>query len=118
MGVEGTHVRIAERAARATAWTAVTFTNGWTDFGGGYQAMQYRKVGDVVELRGMIGSGTPGASAFTLPTGFRPPANIRFAAISTGVTLGYWEIGTAGTVLHQSGAVGDVVINFSFSTTA
>lgn len=54
-----------------TVWTGVVFQNGWAT-AGGWQPGQYRKVGDVVQLRGNI-TGTAPATAFTLPTGFRPP---------------------------------------------
>src|SRR5436190_3119179 len=37
-----------------TAWTGVTFQNGWQNFGGGWPSAQYRKVGDQVYLRGLI----------------------------------------------------------------
>lgn len=55
-----------------TAWTAVTFQNSWVNFNVAYQPVQYRKVGDEVQLRGFMSTGTMSAVAFTLPAGFRP----------------------------------------------
>lgn len=57
-----------------TAWTNVAFTNGWSNQGGGSQGVQYRKSGDMVQMRGQMGNGVMGSVAFTLPSGFRPPA--------------------------------------------
>lgn len=57
------------------------FTNGWSNFGGGFQVMQYRlELTNVVRLRGTLKPGVDTAIAFTLPEGFRPPKSI-------GVTL-------------------------------
>jgi hypothetical protein len=59
-----------------TPWTAPTFLNSWTNFGAPYNLAKYRKVGDMVQLRGLIAGGTVGTGTpfFLLPTGFRPPA--------------------------------------------
>jgi hypothetical protein len=59
-----------------TAWTNLTLQNGWTN-ASGQQAAQYRKIGDMVQLRGGIAGGTLNAIAFTLPVGFRPSITVR-----------------------------------------
>lgn len=63
-----------------TAWTAVSggvgFQNSWVDFGGAFPTAQYRKVGDVVSIRGLVKSGASNTTIFTLPVGFRPPLDI------------------------------------------
>lgn len=69
----------------ATTWTAPTLTNSWQNFGGAYAGAAYRKVGDMVQLRGLIKLGTIGAAAFTLPVGFRPPADLLFSSADAGV---------------------------------
>lgn len=61
-----------------TPWTDVTFQNSWVNFGGTRQDVQYRKVGDLVEVRGAMKDGTNNTTAFTLPAGFRPPADMDF----------------------------------------
>lgn len=77
--------RIILGSVGVTSWTQPTLLNSWVDFGGAYALAAYRKVGDVVELRGLIKSGSTNAAAFTLPTGFRPPAELIYAvATSTG----------------------------------
>lgn len=62
----------------APSWANVTFVNGWANLGGGLQAVQYaRDAAGLVRLRGIANVGT-GALAFTLPAGFRPPAQESF----------------------------------------
>lgn len=56
-------------------WNNVTFQNSWTNWGSGFTTVQYRKVGDIVQLRGLASkSATFSAdqTVFNLPTGFRP----------------------------------------------
>lgn len=84
-------------ALAVTAWVAPTLGNAWVNFGGAYQVAQYRKVGDEVELRGVIKGGTMNVAAFTLPAGFRPPALNQFATVSGGV-YGYITVDPTGNV--------------------
>jgi hypothetical protein len=104
-------------AALPTAWTAVTFTNSWVNYGGAFQTCQYRKVGDTVQLRGLCKSGTAGTSMFTLPAGFRPPASINFTAESNAV-FATITITTTGTVVCAGGTNANVSIALQFSVTA
>ena len=55
------------------AWTAVTFQNSWINAYSGIAPAQYRRVGDMVSVRGRISNGASATTAFTLPVGFRPP---------------------------------------------
>ena len=60
-------------------WTPVSaFLNGWVNYGTGstWPVAAYRKIGDEVQLRGLIRAGPIPASAFTLPVGFRPTGGI------------------------------------------
>lgn len=70
-----------------SGWTGVTFSNSWVDFGSPQQAAQYSKAGDVVRVRGVIKSGTLNTAAFTLPSGFRPPATLRFPSSDGIITV-------------------------------
>ncbi|HET9667277.1 MAG TPA: hypothetical protein VFP09_10990, partial [Desertimonas sp.] len=82
------------------AWTNVTFTGTWVNFGGLTQATQYRKIGDQVYVRGFVKSGTIGTSAFTLPVGYRPPALVRFpisGGLGTGAGLPNVGVSADGT---------------------
>jgi hypothetical protein len=101
----------------STAWTAVTYTNSWVDFGGSLNVVQYRKCGDKVEIRGMMKSGTINLTAFTLPSGFRPPADIQFAQASNGA-YGQLNITSTGAVVPQIGSNVSFGVNCAFSVTA
>lgn len=65
------------------SWTTATLTNSWVahaDWSG--QAPQYRLVGNVVELRGLVEDGTLAAAIFTLPSGYRPMLEENFVVAS------------------------------------
>lgn len=97
-----------------TTWTALTYTNSWVDYGAPNQVGQYRKIGDIVYLRGVVKNGTLNTAAFTLPAGFRPPATVRMICSDGGLLV----IDSAGvTTLF---ALGNTIIGFlgSFSVTA
>jgi len=104
----------------ATAWTAVSFSNSWVNYGSGFQEAEYRKVGDMVQLRGNIKGGTLDAAGFTLPVGFRPPATVAGPGNGAGTFLiaCALEIGSDGvvTILATNAALVSYV--FSFSVTA
>ena len=101
-----------------TAWTAVTFTNGWANFGTGYATCQYRKVGDTVQLRGMMKSGTIGlVPAFTLPAGFRPPAHLSYVG-STAGSVAFFDVMSDGQVNPWQGSNEWLSINCQFSVSA
>lgn len=102
-----------------TAWTAVTFQNSWVNSGGGPQDVQYRRVGDDVQARGHMKSGTTGATAFTFPTGFRPPALLTLPVLGSAAAAGYFlTINTNGTVVPSGPANTLFAFNFQFSVTA
>lgn len=104
-----------------TAWTPVPFNPGWADAGVfALQVCQYRMVGDVVQLRGTATVVAPPAAIpgviFTLPVGFRPPANLVLPVISGGA-LGTLLINFLGQVTAFAGAGPDFNITSSFSVT-
>jgi hypothetical protein len=74
-----------------TSWIAVTWQNGWSDLAG-WGPVKYRKIGDIVYLRGAatkVAAGAVDQVIFTLPVGYRPPFNQAFGPWSS-------NIGTAG----------------------
>lgn len=88
------------------SWIAVSggvgFANSWTNFGSGYNdAAYYKDPLGVVHLRGLIKSGTVGSTAFTLPSGYRPPATSAFP-VASNAAFGYLEIGSSGVVIPRS----------------
>lgn len=66
-------------------WTTPTYQNGWVEYAPGRGA-QYRKIGDIVYIRGVIKSGTAGMAAFTLPVGFRPNPDVSFVVNRDALT--------------------------------
>jgi len=86
-----------------TAWTAPGYINTWSDFGSGFQPGQYRKVGDSVEIRGIIKGGSVNFAAFTLPAGYRPPNALMFSTISFDA-FGQIRINVAGDVIPTTPA--------------
>lgn len=89
-------------AVAVTPWVALPFAAGWGNFGGGYQTCQYRKHGDMVQLRGLAATTTTTAATTmgTLPAGFRPPADVLTIAKSAWNTSGgqRMEVFTSGVV--------------------
>lgn len=115
----------AAAAAAPTAWTAVTFAGTWANQGV-KQAVQYRKVGDRVSIRGQVkATDTMAANAtiFTLPSGFRPPVALSTLVGSTitagplGVLL---TVSAAGVVSIDSAVIVDDTASLlmEFSITA
>lgn len=86
------------------AWQNLSFGSGWTDYGGAYQIGQYKKVGDLIFLRGLVkrtsGSGTTIA---TLPSGYRPSAQTLFVTISSDL-LARIDIDTSGNIVMAIGS--------------
>lgn len=99
-----------------TAWTDVTFQNGWVNYGGVYAPVQKRKVGDIVYLRGVMKSGLTNNTAFTLPVGFRPPMKLQWAGQAAG-QFAFFEIDSTG-LCYVTGSNVAYGIQCDFSTTA
>ena len=59
------------------------FENSWVNYGGSFNTAAFRRIGNVVYLKGLIRDGTIPADAFSLPTGYRPPGTCIFAALDT-----------------------------------
>ena len=85
-----------------TSWIAPTFTNSWVNYGGAYNVAGYRKDSEGwVHLRGLVKSGTDGASIFTLPAGYRPEYQELIQVISADAS-GRLDIHTNGNVTPQA----------------
>ena len=116
VAVEKTYV---DGLASPSAWTGVTYAANWVNMGGAFQTVQYRKVGDIVYLRGTATKSGSAATvtAFTLPVGFRPPAKIT-------VGSGNITVDSAGVVVAYNGGNGEgspsptYFDNIQFSVTA
>lgn len=113
----GGDVLVNNKSIVPTAWTAVTFQNGWQNYGGN-QNCQYRKIGDRVYLRGMMKSGSLNNPAFTLPVGFQPPALIQFPIMEYSVGPGVCNLNPDGSLWpFSAGVTGFSIAHISFSVT-
>jgi hypothetical protein len=102
-----------------TGWSNLSFGSGWANYGSSYQNGEFKKVGDLVFLRGLIyrftGSGTTIA---TLPSGCRPPATMLFG-VHTNTGLGRVDINNGGDIFVVSGGTDWIQLNgLVFSTVA
>lgn len=83
---------------------------GWSNYGFGWAEAAYRKIGDQVQIRGLIAGGAMGSVIANMPVGYRPVANqiltgqveygsgyfaARIDILSSGVFQAYWNGGTA-----------------------
>jgi hypothetical protein len=100
-------------------WNPVVYQNGWRDFGSGWQGASYRKIGDIVYLRGLAAAGTAPGIIFTLPVGCRPVRPHLFACDMANSAHARVDVYDNGTVLHQMSANGYVSLsNIIFSVSA
>lgn len=98
-------------------WDPITLQNGWVNFGAPWQVCQCKRVGSRVYLRGVMRNGIIPATAFTLPVGFRPPANTMFCPpTSAAAGAGRLDIQSDGQAVIQGGGNGFVSIEFSFES--
>ena len=105
---------VAPGPTQDTPWTGVTFQNGWANYGSGYQTCQYRKIGDVVQLRGVATNATGNTVAFTLPAGYRPPAVVELTTHTGAAALARITVDSIGQCTLQG--AGNVWIGSWFST--
>jgi len=106
------------------AWTTLTPINGWTAATAGSGLLQYRKIGDVVTLRGQGIGGAHNSVMTVLPAGFRPPTPT-FSTVNYmyqgAITFGLVTIYNNGNITVQApnGAAPQNIIldNISFSIT-
>ena len=110
-------------ATAAAPWISLTLTAPWNHYAGPYGPTYYRKVGDIVYLRGIISGGALGSNVCTLPVGYRPQYE---PIITTAAYQGVAEIRVStGGVVNVAGAqAGSVNVttwlglnNVFFSTT-
>lgn len=105
-------VATLERLAGGTAEvhkTAFPLAAGWANYGAGYEAATYSRLGRCVTLQGLVtkSGGTPtlGDVVGTLPDGYRPTSNQIFP-VATGETaaMGRIDVQANGDVVWRAGA--------------
>lgn len=87
-----------------TGWIDMTLVNSWVFYGVPWSTPQYRRIGNIVYLKGLVGGGSSTTAIITtLPAGFRPnQGSIRVVQGALGphrVTLS-----ADGTVQPSTGA--------------
>jgi hypothetical protein len=102
LAVEQRDSELEDYLGGVVAWRAFPFAVGWKNYSG-MQPVQYRKINDLVYLRGHgrmdTALGTPTSTVGILPAGFRPPIVV-VMAIPMGDPATVWrmDIGTGGNV--------------------
>lgn len=79
-------------------WRSLSYSNGWSDFGGGYPGAEFKLEHGIVHLRGLVDGGTTGATIATLPAGYRPEFNSLHVGIDAVQTT------SAGALVRDYGA--------------
>jgi hypothetical protein len=116
-------LRVTGDIIGSTPWTTFPFATGYDDYedghpGSGQQRVQYRKIGDIVYMRGIIHKEDhtpipPGVIFGWLPEGFRPPAEMGFPV----GTYGNFHVKPSGEVGSIGGSTAEFMFfNVSFST--
>ena len=102
----------------AVPWITAALVNSWVGFSASNPSLQYRKVGDVVQLRGLLKGGASGATITTLPAGYRPPQQLLAPSISTDGAACRLTFETSGIISATFSALVFLPILHSFSVTA
>lgn len=84
------------------------FQNSWVNFGGIYATLAFRKDPfGKVKLRGTIKGGVNGTAVFTLPVGYRPPADIAVPVETmSGANTAYCSVSAANGQVVIAGQAG------------
>ena len=104
---------------KAPTTNAPSLASGWSNVGGAYQtARYYIDQSGVVHIEGSIKKSTAGVvgeTIFTLPTGYKPSAQLSFAIDANGA-YGKIDVKANGAVIYQTGtATGSMSLsNISF----
>lgn len=97
-----------------SAGAALPMNNGWSFYGGSYQAPQYWLDGnDMVHIGGLIDYGTQKASVQigTLPVGFRPSAREMFSVFAYGKPGLRLDVTSAGEILAVDSPTGFISLS-------
>lgn len=96
-----------------TPWITPALQNGWTQYGAPWgDFLGYRRQNGMVVMRGLIHSGTVGATAFVMAAGFRPISSTIFGCVcsTSGGAISIADVramsdGTLQIALGQNGWV-------------
>lgn len=93
---------LGAESSTVEAVNAASFATGWSSFGAPYSNLGYYRDRDRIYIRGAVKNGGTGTGdIFTLPAGYRPPANTQmFVPIFGG--SGLVTVTSAGVVTDQT----------------
>ena len=96
------------------SWQTPTFQNGWENLGAEWQTARYTKTPQgVVHIQGLVRNGIAN-TIFTLPSGYRPNADLILATFS-GSSAARINVRDTGVVeMSTGGTSGWISINCSF----
>jgi hypothetical protein len=103
----------------AVQWTLMPFAPTWTHYGAPFGPCSYRKVGDVVTMRGLAISTGTSTTLATLPVGYRP-AIVHVGSAIIQDTAQQVRINPDGTVFTQIAVAANTWVSLndvSFSVT-
>jgi hypothetical protein len=117
----GVNPEILARAGTAESWITLGLTSPWANFGGTWVGAGYRKVGDQVDLRGLVAGGASGSTIATLPVGHRPPGDLVMSTacdVGGGNVFARIDVRTNGDVIafFPAGTALYVSLQLDFST--
>jgi len=98
------------QALALEAPVTATLSGGWQPFGAPYAVPQYWRRGDTLYLGGMAALGTLNVAMFTLPEGYRPPAEHLFEQVGVNASVPI-SVKPDGSVTLISGATGWVSLD-------
>lgn len=100
-----------------SGWTALSYYSGWTHYDSGWTGGHYKKVGDLVFIRGLVKRVSGSLTIIAqLPVGFRPAGSCMITGM-TDTGVGRIDISTDGNITLISGGTGWVsLFNTVFST--
>lgn len=91
-----------------SGWLTLPLQTNFVAFGGGFQTPQYKRVGNLVYLRGLIGRTTStavaGFTAAILPVGARPLATVLYEQHISGARCRV-DVNNVGFVICQDAAI-------------
>jgi hypothetical protein len=94
-----TYAATQTSASTSISFTKATLVNGWKDFAPPSAPAGYAKDSlGVVHLRGALGSGKSGTTAFVLPRALRPAHDIAVLAVTEADVVGTLQILRNGDV--------------------
>lgn len=109
-GVNATYMRYAGELGED--WINATLSGVWTAYSTSYHTPGYKKLGDIVMLRGLLATSSTsgnGTVIFTLPLGYRPAKSVILAARTNNGTdpgMSHVAIASDGTLNFTGDATG------------